>query len=1004
MAEVFVSYSRKDIDFARRLTDELMKSDLDFWIDWKGIPPTVDWWREIEKGIEEADVFLFLISPDSAKSKACRDEIECAVKNGKRLIPLLVRDTKGDERPAQLSHLNFIYFRENDDFDTALTQLLTGIHTDYVWVATHRELQMKAREWERGSKESSFLLRGKELENYEFQLDRNKSKKPYPTDLQNEYIHASRKAADWQRRITIGISIAGVIALAALAVWGWGQAGLATLNANESKRNEAKAQAASTLAVSNEHKAQTASTLASSNAATAVANEQEAKRQAQIALVRQWAAESNAILANPNGSTETSTLLSLRALEDKYIPSADAALVESLNRLYTTRIFDQHNSVVRRVAYSPKGDRILFGYGDGTADLYDLESHQNLKHFDGLDAYPGMEGSAEYSGVLAAEFSRSGNYLLVAGSGGYIRIWNQITNSESDIDLQTIPGVTWDMLWSTKFSPDEKFILVSTGYPHSGPGNIYLIERETGDLKYTFPQLQTRFISDVEFSPDGNSTLSTSFDGTAILWDMNWSLLGASQRTLIQMTAPIRDGAFSRDGISILLGSDSSIAELYNLEGVLEKQFVGHTSAIGSVAFSPSGKYILTTSWDHWARLWDIQSSQTIRTFSGHTDVIASAVFSPDDKLILTGSYDKTARLWNANPEHDTRTIYGHSNRITSVSYSPNGKTILSSSNDDSVRLWDSQTLEPESIHTSASLYDPIAVFSAQGKWIAASSGKVGGTDVKIVMWQKADSAYEQASILDPGQYVTSLAFSPPVNGKESEYLLLGRVDPSCNAYLLKNVRGSWEVVAGYFAYCWNYDVAFSQDAKFAAISVAYDIPIYQTDDGNQVADCIATLSSGDPYGSHPIAFSKDGKYLASQVENDVLIWDWQPNPGGNTPNSCTQVARLSGHSQPVTDLAFSPDGNYLLSASTDGTAIIWDTKTWDMIRTLTGHEGDISSAAFSPDSKFIVTAGGDKTIRIWDVDYKDTIKLVCYLLQRDFTSEERIKYGISDPAPTCGK
>jgi hypothetical protein len=65
MAKVFISYSRKDIDFAKRLTGELQKSELDFWIDWEGIPPTVDWWREIEKGIEESDAFLFLISPDS---------------------------------------------------------------------------------------------------------------------------------------------------------------------------------------------------------------------------------------------------------------------------------------------------------------------------------------------------------------------------------------------------------------------------------------------------------------------------------------------------------------------------------------------------------------------------------------------------------------------------------------------------------------------------------------------------------------------------------------------------------------------------------------------------------------------------------------------------------------------------------------------------------------------------------------------------------------------------
>ena len=117
MAKVFVSYSRKDIEFAKRLTAELQKGDLDFWIDWEGIPPTVDWWKEIEKGIEEADVFLFLISSDATKSQICAREIEVAVKNGKRLIPLVVRDVRGDETPSQLSHLNWIFFRESDDFD-----------------------------------------------------------------------------------------------------------------------------------------------------------------------------------------------------------------------------------------------------------------------------------------------------------------------------------------------------------------------------------------------------------------------------------------------------------------------------------------------------------------------------------------------------------------------------------------------------------------------------------------------------------------------------------------------------------------------------------------------------------------------------------------------------------------------------------------------------------------------------------------------------------------------
>src|SRR4030095_15067999 len=108
MAKIFISYSRKDIEFAKRLTAELQKGELDFWIDWEGIPPTVDWWQEIQKGIEEADVFLFMISPDSAKSKICGQEIDHAVKNGKRIIPIMAREIDWQDTPRQLGHLNFI--------------------------------------------------------------------------------------------------------------------------------------------------------------------------------------------------------------------------------------------------------------------------------------------------------------------------------------------------------------------------------------------------------------------------------------------------------------------------------------------------------------------------------------------------------------------------------------------------------------------------------------------------------------------------------------------------------------------------------------------------------------------------------------------------------------------------------------------------------------------------------------------------------------------------------
>jgi len=243
MAKVFVSYSRKDIDFAKRLTAELQKSEIDFWIDWEGIPPTVDWWKEIEKGIEEADVFLFLISPDSVKSKVCRQEIDVAVKNGKRIIPIVVREIEWQDTPPQLGHLNYIFFSRDDDFDTAVKKLMTAIQTDYEWAATHRRLQVKALDWERNGKDNGFLLRGRDLQDAELDLATNTSKNPHPTDLQREYVFASRKATDRQRSITTGISMAGIIALAALAVFGFVKAEQATRQAKISRAGELAIQA-----------------------------------------------------------------------------------------------------------------------------------------------------------------------------------------------------------------------------------------------------------------------------------------------------------------------------------------------------------------------------------------------------------------------------------------------------------------------------------------------------------------------------------------------------------------------------------------------------------------------------------------------------------------------------------------------------------------------------------------------------------------------------------------
>ena len=79
------------------------------------------------------------------------------------------------------------------------------------------------------------------------------------------------------------------------------------------------------------------------------------------------------------------------------------------------------------------------------------------------------------------------------------------------------------------------------------------------------------------------------------------------------------------------------------------------------------------------------------------------------------------------------------------------------------------------------------------------------------------------------------------------------------------------------------------------------------------------------------------------------------------------QIFAITGHTDRVRSVAFSPDGRRILTASSDRTARIWDAATGREILRLSGHTGDLTSAAFSPDGRRVVTASFDKTARIWD-------------------------------------
>jgi len=217
MADVFISYSRKDIQFAQRIHHELEARDRQPWVDWQDIPPTSEWLDEVYAGIQAADTFLFIISPDSVVSEICILEIEHAVQHGKRLVPVVWKDASGVHQ--SMSAHNWVFLREEDSFEANFELLIDALDTDLEYVKEHTRLLTRAIEWDQDQRSKGLALSRQELTMAEGWLTQGVSKEPRPAELHSEYIAFSRATvAGWQKLIISSVAVA-VIFLSGLSVF-----------------------------------------------------------------------------------------------------------------------------------------------------------------------------------------------------------------------------------------------------------------------------------------------------------------------------------------------------------------------------------------------------------------------------------------------------------------------------------------------------------------------------------------------------------------------------------------------------------------------------------------------------------------------------------------------------------------------------------------------------------------------------------------------------------------
>lgn len=318
---------------------------------------------------------------------------------------------------------------------------------------------------------------------------------------------------------------------------------------------------------------------------------------------------------------------------------------------------------------------------------------------------------------------------------------------------------------------------------------------------------------------------------------------------------------------------------------------------------------------------------------SGPQNRVRELTFSADGRFLATASDNGTAILWNLSKPGGEPLVLHHQQagenyqehegggfswsqpgvdaEVRTISLSPDGQYIATGNSDGWVRLW------------------------------GLSSGKL-------------------VTRFNHDEMVIDLAFDP-----NNLYLASSSKDGTARLWSIKSGREIGRMTLG----SENYDfrevreIAFSPDGQYAAaISTGGRVCIWNIEI-DALDKCFSTGAVG-----LGIAYSPDGLSLATASENKVLVWDAS---SGERRWAMAHVDYLGNakmdHWTWVMDIAFSPNGRYLASASRDGTARIWDSKSGQEVVRL-AHEGDLSGIAFSPDSRLIAVASLVGNIRVWEV------------------------------------
>jgi WD40 repeat protein len=890
MADVFVSYSRRDSEFVGRLSASIHDNGKEVWVDTDGIADGEVFPEAIKRAIEGSDAFVFVITPDSTHSAYCENEVEYARELQKRIVPVLRAPVPDSELHAEIRDRSWIPFTDDAQYGPSLSRLLSAIDTDLEGAREHTRWLVKALDWDKRGRNASLLLRGSELREAEAWIaSRPADADPAPTPVQREYLLASRNASARRQRLLVAASLTVAVVSVGLVIF-------ALISRSQAVTERVTADS--------------------------------------VSLASQAESE---LTVDP----EISVLLGIRAVHTSPTPEAMFALRESLDDsplqlavgIGSEKSCSASNGSGPSVAYGPGGRTLLAVRCDGRLQLVDagtgrvervigLASPADVVAYSSASALfavgtdDGLElldpSTLDVRSILpslgqasSVAFSPDGRAVAVGSDQG-AAVWSIATHARRRLFRSTTPT-------TVVYSPNGRLLIAQTGL---GPIDVYNLA--SGRLVRRLPDGtdggvslavsdSTRQLAYSHFPPGGGTGIVSIMSAVSFRHPATVAAVPGDEITSL---------AFSPDGSQLAVGAADGTAGVWSARSHSKLlALVGHSAEVASMAFAPAGSAVATISADGTLREWRTTGTQELTIpvpaggVIGTPAALSRRLLAP---VQLAGS--EAVRSWSLPDAHELGTfeLPGTSGSMSpDLTLSANGRVVV---------LSNTFGRAPVSVWNVA---ERRAVLRLRPAAVSAVAPSPDGARLALSLQPTGQGHNGVNEIIGvPAGRMVKLAGRDAVcrnyNAGGYQYLAFS---PDGHVIAGATFCGSvtaWNALTGQ-----QLGHTFNEGGQIAAIAVSPDdahVAIASWDSTATIWDArtgAARNLTGHTRGVDSIAYSPNGsRILTGSLDQTGRLW--QASDG--------RLLRIFQEGGTAAYNTFGADGNTVLTVTNDGPLRIWQT------------------------------------------------------------------------------